>query len=101
MAGNVWGNIFSAVLGGIASSSERKDAQRADKESTREAGIQNRATAAFEGDQEYYYNQLLRDERRRSLDSGYNQFSTIRNFAPNYTGPAPLDVPEKPSPGAY
>lgn len=100
MAG-IWGNIFAAVLGGIASSSQQRSSERATREATREAGIQDRATAAFTGDQEYYYNQLLRGERRGALDSGYNQFSTIRSYAPNYVNPAPPVVPEKPKPGGY
>ncbi len=98
----IWGNIFAAVLSGVASSAEGKEERRASKEEIREGGMQNRATSAFETDNEYYYNQLLRKEKSRALDTGYNQFSTVRNFAPNYTPATGLDaVPAKPKPGDY
>lgn len=98
---NIWGNIFNAVLGGISSSSQRR-AQRDDtREGAEAAGKENRRTAAFESALEYAYSQRNKDERRRALDGGYNQFSTIRGYAPNYVGPPALDVPELPKPENY
>lgn len=102
MAGLSWGQLFTAVLGGVAASSERR-AQRDDtREGAEAAGRENRRTASFENDLEYFRNQQLRHERGRSLDTNYNQFSTVRNFAPNFKPGTGLDaMPTKPKPGDY
>ena len=86
-----WGNIFSAVLGGIANKSAQKDALRADKENTREAGHQNRQGSAFDKALDNYYTQKNRHEAARALGT-YNQFSNVRNFAPNYVAGPGLDA---------
>jgi hypothetical protein len=91
-------DIFGAVLGGVAASAQGK----ADDKQVKEAGRQERATLAFASDLEYFRNQQLRKERSGALDSAYNQFSTVKNFAPNFKPGTGLDaVPTKPNPGAY
>lgn len=98
----IFSNIFNAILGGVASSSERRDSERATREATREAGDQNRRTSAFDSATEYHYNQKLRDEKARALSSGYNQFSTVRQFAPGYVPGSGLDaVTPLPKPEDY
>ena len=99
---NLWGNIFQAVLGGIASREQGKDSERASKEATREAGSQNRLTAEFQSDLDYFRAQQRRHETRRALDGSYNQFSTVRQWAPNYQAGPGLDaMPSKPDPHDY
>jgi hypothetical protein len=101
-SGQGWSNIFQAVLGGIASKEEAKDAERMTKEATREAGSQNRLTAEFTNDLEYFRDMQRRHETKRALDGSYNQFSTVRNWAPNFVqGPGLDALPEKPDPEDY
>lgn len=99
---NGWSNIFQAVLGGIAGRQEGKDAERATKEATREAGSQNRLTAQFQSDMDYFRSQQRRHETRKALDGSYNQFSTVRQWAPNYKpGPGLDALPAAPNPHNY
>ena len=99
---SVWGNIFAGILGGISESSKQKSSERATKEATKEAGKQDRITSQFNAEQEYYYNQKMRHEKARALGTGYNQFSTVREFAPGYVAGTGLDaLPTKPSAKEY
>lgn len=101
-SGQGWSNIFQAILGGFAEGEAREDAERATKEATREAGSQNRLTALFQSDLDYYRTQQRRHEMSRSLDGSYNQFSTVRNWAPNYVrGPGLDAMPARPNPHDY
>lgn len=86
-----WGNIFSAVLGGIANKSASKDATRENRENTREAGHQNRQSSAFDKALDNYYAQKNRHEASKALGT-YNQFSRVREFAPGYTAGPGLDA---------
>lgn len=93
-------NIFSAILGGISSASERRSSERATREATEEAGKQDRKTIDFEKDLDYYYNQKRRHETAGALGV-YDQFSTINNFKPNFVPGRGLDaLPAKPTPGS-
>lgn len=95
---SLFGDIFTGILGGIGSSSESK----ANKDMIKEKGKEDRKTLAFADDREYFRNMQLRKERSRALDSGYNQFSTVRNFAPNYQKATGLDaMPAFNKPGDY
>jgi hypothetical protein len=90
--------IFGAVLGGVSASAAAKGSEK----EVEQAGKEERKTLAFASDLEYFRNQQLRKERSGALDSAYNQFSTVRNFAPNFKPGTGLDaVPTKPNPGAY
>lgn len=99
---SIWGDLFSAVLGGVAASGSRRDAERQTVEATKQAGRENRRTSAFEKDQDYYYNQKLRHEKARALDSSYSQVSNVRDYLPNFVQGTGLDaLPAKPKPEAY
>lgn len=87
----LFGNIFSAVLGGISSASQRRSDARATKESQQEGGRQDRQTIGYEKGLDDYYDQKRRHEMARAL-STYNQFSTVKNFAPNYVAGPGLDA---------
>ena len=79
-----------------------KTQAKSDLASTREAGTQDRKTSAFDDDRAYFREQQKRAEARRSLDTNYKQFSTLREIAPNYQEGVGLDaVPMKPLPGSY
>jgi hypothetical protein len=101
-ASSGWGQLFTAVLGGLASREEGKDAERQTREATREAGQQNRQTAAFQSDLDYFREMQRRHEASRSLEGNYGQFSTVGNWAPNFRrGPGLDAMPTKPAAGDY
>jgi hypothetical protein len=85
---SLFGDIFTGILGGIGKSSEAK----AGKEEIKAKGLEDRKSLEFADDREYFRNMQLRKERSRALDSGYNQFSTVKNFAPNYKPATGLDA---------
>jgi hypothetical protein len=87
-----WGNIFSAILGGFASGEDMEDQLEAMKEIEGIKGEEERRTLSFADSLEYYRTQQRRHETSRALDSAYNQFSTVRNFAPNYVRGTGLDA---------
>lgn len=96
-ASSGWGQLFTAVLGGLADNEERKDAERGSKEATREAGHQNRTTAEYQSELDYFREQQRRHEASRSLEGNYGQFSTVGNWAPGFTrGPGLDAMPTKP-----
>lgn len=98
----IFSTIFNAVLGGVASSSKAKSEAKATKDEITLKGKEDRKSLAFADDREYFRNMQLRKERSRALDSGYNQFSTVKNFAPNYKPATGLDaMPEFKQPGDY
>jgi hypothetical protein len=100
-SGTGWTNIFGALLSGFGDD-EGESAERATREATREAGTQNRLTAAFSNDLDYFREMQRRHETSRALDGSYNQFSTVRNWAPNYVrGPGLDALPTKPKPEDY
>jgi hypothetical protein len=93
-----WGNIFSSILSGWAAGEESEDQLEALKEGARIKGEEERETLAFADKLAYYRNQQRRHETSRALDSAYNQFSTVRDFAPNYVRGTGLDaMPEYPT----
>lgn len=95
----IWGNIFSAVLGGISSGMSQRSSERATREATEQAGKEDRRTAAFTDQMEYFRMMQMRKEKQRSLDSNYRQFSTVRNFKPNFVAGSGLDaMPDYPDP---
>lgn len=95
---NLWGEIFTAVLGGVASSGE----QKADKDMVKAKGQEDRKSLDFADKLEYFRQQQLRHERSRALGSNYNQFSTVKNFMPNFKPGTGLDaMPVQPKPGDY
>lgn len=85
-------NIFGAILGGIGASGEQDDALELLEEGAEAKGEQDRRSLEFGDKLEYYRSQQRRHETSRALDSAYNQFSTVRNFAPNYVRGTGLDA---------
>lgn len=93
----IFSDIFRSILGGVANSGASSTEQGA-----RESGRQARLTNQFSAETDYYYNQLLRHEKAKAMSSGYNQFSTVRQFAPGYTPATGLDaLPPKPLAGEF
>lgn len=93
----IFSDIFRSILGGVANSGDSST-----EEGARESGRQARLTNQFSAETDYYYNQLLRHEKAKALSSGYNQFSTVRQFAPGYTPATGLDaLPPKPLAGDF
>lgn len=90
--GNAGGNIFSAILGGFAGGQDQKEALKAIERQARITGEEDRATMEFGDKLEYYRTQQRRHETSRALDSAYNQFSTVKTFAPNYVRGTGLDA---------
>ena len=88
---SLFGDIFTYILGGIGKSGE----QKADKEMIKLKGKEDRKTLAFADDREYFRNMQLRKERSGALDSNYNQFSTVKNFAPYFKPGTGLDAMPK------
>lgn len=96
---SLFGSIFSAVLGGLSNASERRSSERASKEATKEAGKQDRQTIDFQKSLDYWYDQKRRHEAAGALGV-YDQFSTVRNFKPNFVPGRGLDaMPARPIPG--
>lgn len=94
----IFTQIISGVLGGVSASA----ADKGDKEAVKQQGREERATLSFGSDLEYFRNQQLRKERSGALTSNYNQFSTVKNFAPYFKPGSGLDaMPSKPKPGDY
>jgi hypothetical protein len=87
-----WGQIFTAVLGGIASRSKSKSDAKAAERDIKGEGLEQRKSLAFTDDREYFRNMQLRKERSGALSSNYNQFSTVRDFAPNFQPGTGLDA---------
>lgn len=94
----IFSQIVSGIIGGVSASAQRDE----NKEDVKGKGREERATLSFASDLEYFRNQQLRKERSGALDSAYNQFSTVKNFAPYFKPGSGLDaVPTKPKPGDY
>lgn len=87
----IWGAAI-AVGGSVISGSAK--AKQAKKDSEREASNARAATrdeakyssivSQFEKEQDYYYNQLNRQNKQRGL-AEFRKFSNLANYAPGYT----------------
>jgi hypothetical protein len=90
--GSLFSDIFRGILGGIGADGEQDALMEQIKETAQEKGEQDRLTLEFGDALEYYRTQQRRHETSRALDSAYNQFSTVGNFAPNYVPGTGLDA---------
>jgi hypothetical protein len=96
-----WIAAAVAVVGSYAKSQQdkkaAKNAKKDSKEMTQAEAMLARENSQFDAEQEYYYQQLEKKEKSRGLDE-FRKFSTVQNYAPNYTntntGPV---VPTKPN----
>ena len=98
--GNIWGQILAGGINGYANAKLGEKEIKAMGEEQRKTALlqaeQGRKTSAFEAELLDYYKQKDKARKRAALDT-YGQFSTVKNWAPNYT-PAPgIQVPTKPT----
>lgn len=91
----MFATIFKSILGGISASSSQKAAKKATKEEIAARGLEDRKTAGFAADNEYYYKQKDQQDKREGFKN-YNQFSSLERFAPNYQEVAAPILPAKP-----
>lgn len=96
----VWGAaimVVGGVLSGRAAAKkaekDRKEGRLASKEDARYKGI----LSQFDREQEYYYQQLEKQEKKRGLDQ-FKHFNNMRNIDPTYTetNTGPI-LPRKPN----
>ena len=102
----VWIAATITVGGGVISGygqqkkaeEDRKNANEDRKAATREEALYGGVMSQFERELDDYYNQLNRQRKQRGLDT-FKQFSTLNQFAPNYTPAAQQEivVPDKPN----
>lgn len=87
--GNIWGQILAGGINGYA------NAKLGEKE-IKAMGAEKRKSTAFEAELLDYYKQKDKGRKRAALDT-YGQFSTIKQWAPDYTPAPPVQVPTKPT----
>lgn len=102
-----WIAAGAAILGSLGSSGAEKKAQKkANEFELKKIGLEgtiSRENSQFDAEQNYYYKQLDRQGKKRGLDQ-FRQFSTVKNFTPNYVANDPqIATPVKPTfnQGAY
>ena len=93
----VGGSAISGVAAQEKAEEDRKNANEDRKAATREEALYGGVMSQFERELDDYYNQLNRQRKQRGLDT-FKQFSTLNQFAPNYTPAAQQEivVPDKP-----
>ena len=89
--------VAGGALSGMGQEKKAKEDRKASREATQDSARYEALLSQFEGEQNYYYSQLERQNKQRGLDQ-FRQFSTTQQFAPNYTATinGPI-VPEKPT----
>ena len=97
----IWGAAIAAggALLSAYSSKKQADEDKADaradaKAATRDEAVYGSIMSQFEREQDDYYTQLGKQRRERGLDQ-FRQFSSLAQFAPNYTGDNRVQLPEK------
>lgn len=98
-----WGNIFSAMLGGVGGSADAKMAEGMvnkkgewDIRNTQEQGRQQRMTLDFTEQLEDYNKQKDKYRKRAALDT-YGQFSLTDRYAPGGVAAPAVSVPTRPT----
>lgn len=88
--------VVGGALSGMGAEKKAKEDRKASRELTQDSARYEALLSAFETEQDYYYNQLNRANKQRGLEQ-FRQFSTIKQFAPQYAQTSPgVVVPEKP-----
>ncbi len=83
-------------MSGVAASKKAKQDKKDAKEMTLEGAKFGAMQSEFDAGQDYYYNQLNRQNKQRGL-AEFRKFSTVGNFAPTYTQDnAGIVMPDKP-----
>lgn len=104
--GEVWVAAVATVAAGAISGygqqkkakEDRKNANEDRRAATREEALYGGVLSQFEREQDDYYNQLERQRKQRGLDT-FKQFSTLREYNPNYM-PSPneqITLPDRPN----
>jgi len=89
--------VAGSALSGMGQEKKDKADRKAQRELTQESARYEALLSAFENEQNYYYDQLNRANKQRGLEQ-FRQFSTLRQFAPEYTQTSPgVVVPSKPA----
>lgn len=89
--------LVGGVVSGMGQEKKDKANQAHDKAMTKESAKWNAALSQFDAEQADYYNQLNRQRKQRGLDN-FRSFSTVGNFAPNYTQTSTgVELPKKPN----
>ena len=98
-----WIAAAGSVLSAFGAAKSAKSTSKMSLRQSREQIIGDRENSQFNKEQDWYYRQLGRQESQRGLDE-FRKFSTVHNYAPNYTNTNPgVVVPTKPvyNQGAY
>lgn len=100
----IWGAAI-AVGGAVMSAQAAKKKAAQDKkdnlELTREGAKYNAMASQFDAEQQYYYDQLGRQNKERGLTQ-FRKFSTMQNIDPNYTNDiGGIVLPNKPDAEKY
>ena len=88
----IWGAAIAvggAVISGVAAEKKaKKDRANANEDrraATKEEAQYGSALSKFDKEQDYYYEQLQRQNRQRGLDQ-FRSFSNLQSYAPQYQG---------------
>jgi FtsZ-interacting cell division protein ZipA len=88
--------LVGGVVQGMGEEKKDKSDKKFQRELTKDSARYESILSAFENEQDYYYNQLNRANKQRGLEQ-FRQFSTVKNFAPQYVqSNAGVVVPTKP-----
>jgi len=91
-SGNQWGMIASAALSALGSGMSASSASKASAQAAAQRSASDLNAIGYERALEDWYARKNKQEKRMALEN-YNQFSTIKQFAPNYADayhPAPV-----------
>lgn len=100
----IWGAaimVGGAIMSAQAEKKKQKAANKENRAATREEAKYQGLLSQFEHEQDYYYEQLGKQEKMRGLDE-FKKFHTVREIDPSYvnTNTGPI-VPEKPDINKY
>ncbi len=79
------GALVSSYAAGEQAKKDKKDAAKERRLATKEEAQYGAALSQFEKEQDYYYNQLERQNKQRGLDQ-FRSFSNLQSYAPQYAG---------------
>lgn len=95
----IWGAaimVGGAVISGMGAKKEKEADRKAQKGMTKDEAKYSAILSQFDNEQQYYYQQLDKQEKMRGLDE-FKKFSGMSRIDPNYvnTNTGPI-LPEKP-----
>lgn len=93
----VGGSIISGIAASKKAKQDRANAKEDNKEMTEREARFHALLSQFDAEQADYYNQLNRQRKQRGLEQ-FRQFSTVNQFAPNFSGGNnPIELPTRPN----